>query len=256
MRRGVPGGPERGRYAPPAEASMARRLVGLRRGRTNERGFTMIELIVAVGLMIVVLGVLAFVFRQAAGAVASATEAVTVVQKARNFEDRLGRELASAVAYLSEEGTALKSKAARGFIFDDKADEETSARCIEFVSQTMNDGILDTWDVKYHYEADLDSSGQPLDYGSIKRCKDARNKMGNYVLWDHQWEEDDEIVAWPVRVDNELFVAAVGWSAQTVEDQNPRLPPYVKVKVIFLDTWGGRTFRFPMVFYFPVYQGG
>jgi len=216
----------------------------------------MIELIVAVGLMIVVLGVLAFVFRQAAGAVASATEAVTVLQKARNFESRLGRELASAVAYLKEGGTMLDPKADRGFTFDDKENVESSARCIEFVSQTMNDGILDTWDVKYHYEEDVDSSGSGLGYGAIKRRKDARNTMGNYVLWDQEWEEDDEIVAWPVKVDNQLFVAAEGWNAGTVEDQNPRLPPYVKVKVTFLDTWGGTTFKCPMAFYFPVYPGG
>ncbi|MHC4201428.1 MAG: hypothetical protein ACYSU0_15670, partial [Planctomycetota bacterium] len=164
--------------------------------------------------------------------------------------------LASAVAYLKEGGTMLDPKADRGFTFDDKENVESSARCIEFVSQTMNDGILDTWDVKYHYEEDVDSSGQPKGYGAIKRRKDARNAMGNYVLWDHQWEEDDEIVAWPVSVDNELFVAAEGWNAGTVEDQTPRLPPYVKVKVTFLDTWGGKTFKFPMVFYFPVYQGG
>ena len=126
---------------------------------------------------------------------------------------------------------------------------------VEFVSQTMNDGILDTWDVKYHYEEDPDSPATNR-YGAIKRRKDARNPMGNYVLWDQQWEEDDEIVAWPVKVDNELFVAATGWNAGTVQDQSPRLPPYVKVKVIFLDTWGGKTFKFPMVFYFPVYQGG
>jgi len=216
----------------------------------------MIELIVAVGLMIVVLGVLAFVFRQAAGAVSSATEAVTVVQKARNFESRLGRELASAVAYLKESGTMIDPKADRGFTFDDKAGEEKSLRCIEFVSQTMNDGILDTWDVKYHYEEDVDSSGTGLGYGAIKRRKDARNAMGNYVLWDHQWEEDDEIVAWPVKVDGELFAAAEGWDAGNPEDQTPYLPPYVKVKVTFLDTFGGKTFKFPMVFYFPVYQGG
>ena len=256
MRRGVPGSPERGRYQGRPDACAG---VGLRRGRTNERGFTMIELIVAVGLMIVVLGVLAFVFRQAAGAVASATEAVTVVQKARNFEARLGRELASAVAYLKEAGTAIDPMAARGFSFDDRADEERSGRCIEFVSQTMNDGILDTWDVKYHYEVDPNSPTlEP--YGYIKRRKDARNTMGHYVLWDHQWEEDDEILAWPVRVDSsvgkELFAAAEGWNAGTVEDQNPRLPPYVRVNVTFLDTWGGRTFSFPMVFYFPIYQGG
>lgn len=216
-----------------------------------ERGFTMIELIVAVGLMIVVLGVLAFVFRQAAGAVGSATEAVTVVQKARNFESRFGKELASAVAYLKED--ELSGNILRAFMFDNSASLRVGSTSIEFVSQTMNDGILDTWDVKYHYEEDLDSSDQPLGYGSIKRRKDAENDDGYYELWDQEWEDDDEILAWPVK--NVEFAAAEGWEPMLVEGENPRLPPYVRVRVTFLDTWGGRTFQFPMDFYFSIYQG-
>ena len=217
-----------------------------------QRGFTMIELIVAVGLMIVVLGVLAFVFRQSAGAVGSATEAVTVVQTARNFEARLGRELASAVAYLKE---TAGGQAQRGFTFDDDAGAEKSARCIRFVSQTMNDGILDTWDVKYHYEEDPASPAANR-WGAVKRRKDARNSEGDYELWDDDattWEAKDEILAQPVR--GVEFAAAEGWDAGAVGDENPRLPPYVRVKVTFLDKWGGRTFQLPMDFYFPVYQG-
>ncbi len=225
------------------------------RGFTMRRGFTMIELIVAVGLMIVLLGVLAFVFRESAGAVEAATEAVTVAQTARNFEAKLARELASAVAYIKEETLGTTGKIVRGFTFDDSPIAYNSEKCIEYVSQAMSDGKLKTWDVKYSYEKYAGKN-----YGAIRRHKDAPKPgtTDKYELWDHLWEDDDpnikpETLAAPVR--GVRFSAAKDWDPGTDEDQNDRLPAYVRVEVIFLDSWGGKTFEMPMEFYFHVYQG-
>jgi len=230
----------------------------------RDRGFTMLELIVSVGLMVVLLSVLAFVFRQSAEAVSQATEAVNTVQKARNFEARVGRDLAAAVEFVIE-GSGAEDE--RPFWFDDapefrgsqgnpeEADYTTS---IEFVSRSMQDGELLTRDVKYEFTMDAGRN-----FGAIRRLKDTTHEdssgddTGVYVLWDHQWEEQGEILAWPVR--DVTFEAAGNWNP-TVEGEdgmieNTNIPPYVRASVTFLDTWGGETFKLPMEFYFPIYQG-
>jgi len=235
---------------------------------SRDRGFTMLELIVSVGLMVVLLTVLAFVFRQSAEAVSQATEAVNTVQKARNFEARVGRDLASAVEFVVEGGGLEKPK--RAFWFDDdpeyrgsqgnpeEADYTTS---IEFVSRSMQDGVLRTWDVKYVFTKDMGKK-----YGAIRRLKDTTHKKpdgsdsGEYVLWDHEWEpaaagkEQGEVLAWPVK--DVTFEAAGNWNPLDLEgEENTDIPPYVRASVTFLDTWGGETFKLPMQFYFPIYQG-
>lgn len=228
--------------------------------RRRDRGFTMLELIVSVGLMVVLLSVLAFVFRQSAEAVSQATEAVNTMQKARNFEARLGRELAAAVQYVVE-GVSL-AKPQRAFRFDEngvhngsQGDPDSAAygTQIEFVSRTLQDGVMKTWDVKYIFVMDPGET-----YGSITRKKDAPNPdaNGEYVLWDQLWVEDqDEVIAWPVT--GVSFQAAGNWLPEedVSGDENTELPPYVQVDVTFLDKWGGQSFRLPMTFYFPIYQG-
>lgn len=228
----------------------------------RDRGFTMLELIVSVGLMVVLLSVLAFLFRQSAEAVSQATEAVNTVQKARNFEARLGRELAAAVEYVVQ-GTAL-GKPERAFWFDDDGTNRGSTgdpasaaytTSIEFVSRTLQDGVMKTWDVKYVFTMDEGKS-----YGAIRRLKDAPNSDGDYVLWDKKstggsWDDtQEEILVWPV--EDVKFEAAGNWSpVDAAGDQNTEIPPYVRASVTFLDTWGGKNFKLPMEFYFPVYQG-
>jgi type II secretory pathway pseudopilin PulG len=228
----------------------------------RDRGFTMLELIVSVGLMVFLLGALAFIFRQSAEAVSQATEAVNTVQKARNFEARLGRELAAAVEYVVQ-GANL-GKPERAFRFDDdgtnrgstgdpeSADYTTS---IEFVSRTLQDGAMKTWDVKYVFTQDENQT-----YGAIRRLKDAPNDDGDYVLWDKKssggsWDDaQEEILVWPV--EGVKFEAAGNWSpTDSSGDQNTEIPSYVRASVTFLDTWGGKNFKLPMEFYFPIYQG-
>jgi prepilin-type N-terminal cleavage/methylation domain-containing protein len=229
----------------------------------RDRGFTMLELIVSVGLMVSLLSVLAFVFRQSAEAVSQATEAVNTVQKARNLEARLGRELAAAVQYVAQNSPMGKPQ--RAFWFDGDGTNNKSqgnassagyVTSIEFVSRTLQDGVMRTWDVKYVFVQDPGK-----DYGAIKRKKDAPNTDGEYVLWDQKdsggsWDDtQDEILAWPVR--GVTFQAAGNWvpADQSTGDQNTELPPYVLVNMTFLDTWGGESFQLPMSFCFPVYQG-
>jgi len=228
----------------------------------RDRGFTMMELIVSVGLMAALLSVLAFVFRQSAEAVSQATEAVNTVQKARNFEDRLGRELAAAVEYVVERGEFEAPQ--RAFWFDENGGNRGSQgnpesagyrTTIEFVSRTLQDGVMRTWDVKYVFMQDPGKT-----YGAITRLKDAPNDDGEYVLWDDKeaggsWDDtQEEVLAWPV--EGVTFEAAANWEPLDDQgDENVMIPPYVRVNVTFLDTWGGQIFRMPLEFYFPIYQG-
>lgn len=233
------------------------------RRRRSGPGFTMLELVVSVGLMVALLGVLAFVFRMSAEAVDQATQAVNVVQKARNFEAKLGRELASAVQHQVE--VAPEAAPERAFMFDDDPEVKSGQTSIEFVSRTLQDGVLDTWDVKYVYVPDPDA---PADnpYGAIIRKKDAPKPADpeapdappQYEVWDHLWDDaKDETLARPVK--GVLFEAAGGWMPMVTDDaevvQNPRLPAYVRVKIIFCDVSGGVNFELPMEFYFRIYQG-
>ena len=214
------------------------------------RGFTMIELIVSVGLMVVLLGVLAFVFKTSTEAVSSATEAVTVWQKARNFEARLGRELASAVQYLVQSGDDVE----RAFLIDDLPEASSGTVSIEFVSQIVKDGVLDTYDVKYYYEPAPDlAAGE--DYGAIMRLSRKEDYWGKASGGAYAYEE--QTVVEPVK--NLVLTAAGDWEpkvqegAETVD--NTRLPAYVKVGITFLDQWGGTNLEVPLEFYFPIYQG-
>ena len=143
-------------------------------------------------------------------------------------------------------------------MFNDDPEARSSQTCIEFVSRTLQDGLLDTWDVKYVYEPDANA---PIDdpYGAIKRKKDApEGTPPQYQVWDHSWDDEkDETLAWPVK--NVLFEAAGDWRPTVRDDtetvQNPRLPAYVRVRVTFCDRSGGENFELPMEFYFRIYQG-
>ena len=115
------------------------------------------------------------------------------------------------------------------------------------------------WGYKYEFVMDANAN-----YGAIRRLKDKSvadiDGTQIYVLWDHVFEpaedgkEQGEIMAWPVK--DVVFEAAGDWAPEiTAGKQNTRLPPYVFVKVTFLDSWGGTNFSLPMKFYFPVYQG-
>lgn len=234
------------------------------RRRRSGPGFTMLELIVSVGLMVALMGVLAFVFRQSAEAVDHATQAVNVVQKARNFDAKLAKELASAVQHLVEAGPEAAPE--RAFMFDDDPAAKSSQTCIEFVSRTLQDGVLDTWDVKYVYVPDQDDAGGDKPYGAIIRKKDAPKPEDpeapdtppQYEVWDHCWDDaNDETLARPVK--GVLFEAAGDWMPTLMEGaevvQNPRLPAYVRVRIIFCDVSGGKNFELPMEFYFRIYQG-
>jgi type II secretory pathway pseudopilin PulG len=203
----------------------------------------MIELIVAVSLMIVLLGVLAYVFKQSAETVEGATEAVGVIAKARNLQNRLGRELASAVEYTIKR-TDSNSQEVIGRAFDIRA--EGSTKAIEFVSQTLKDGHLDTWNVIYEYDANERTITRFIrtKAWALKPLRDYDRGQGEIIARPVDGVEFKEIG------DREVAMGAV--------DENDRascirLPAAVQVTVTFLDRAGAN--KFPMRFYFPLYQG-
>jgi len=212
---------------------------------------------VSVGLMVILIGVLSFVFQESSMAVGGATEAVNVWQKARNFNARLGRELASAMEFAVHRKSGAKTWFERPFALGEgeKPQEADSGNAIEFVSRTLNDGVLGSWDVKYVYEEEAGT-----DYGSIVRKKDRPDVQSNeFDLWDHAWDDrKDEVIAYPVRPIAEgvpIFSAGGNWAPLADKVPNTKIPPTVRTRLVFLDSLGGRTIRIPVEFYFPIYQG-
>jgi prepilin-type N-terminal cleavage/methylation domain-containing protein len=201
------------------------------------RGFTMIELLVAVGLMVILLSVLAFVFSQSVRAVEGASESVLVIQKARNVQMRMGREIASAVEYLIETKDP-EHPTARAFML------LPSNEGVEFVSQTLDDeGRLDTWNVKYEY----DSSEKAI-YRYIRDLDE--------TIFGGNWKpEEGKALVKPVE---DVSFQVVGDKEELLgvdEQDKIRLPAAIKMKITFLDSAGRRNYVMPMEFFFPIYQG-
>ena len=200
-------------------------------------GFTLLELVVAIGLMVMLLGVLAFVFRQSAEAVGAASEAVAVVQRARILGTRMGRELGAAVEYFVPNPMNKREIILAFEIAPDN-------KAVEFVSQTLHDGVLDTWNIKYYYLEDPGNKG----YGAIYRRVRQKEKYGLPATSS----DVSEVVAWPVKA---VRIRAIGSDPKLTG----RLPAAVEVRATFLDSWDkahcGRKFTLPQVFYLPIYQG-
>lgn len=247
--------------------------------RTHRRchaGFTMVELVVAVGLMVVLLGILAFVFQQSAEAVASSTEAVNTVARARSFEARFGRDISRAVQRVLETETGLP---VRAFLLapDPEATQEYGRGINEFggndvmfISKTRYQGLSAMWAVRYYYEEE-GSSG----YGAIKRMVRVDDSTGESLPYD----VGDPYI-WDIRAteiydpdsDPNMQVETIASSIQPMPDEplfyviDPdadlvdaglafRLPPSVKVSIKFVDLKGAGGFELPMQFHFPIYQG-
>jgi type II secretory pathway pseudopilin PulG len=210
------------------------------------RAFTMLELLIAVGLMVMLLGVLAFVFRQSSAAVSGATETVTMVQRARNFSARLGKEIAAAVEnYVAPK--SLGKPPLLTFIVskDDQTPEEEGDR-VEFLSQTLNEGVMDTWCVKYYYVAEKNAGGD-LEMGSVRRIIRPRERFGE--PFDDTLDKDERVVS---NVRNVTFRRV---PPPPSGNQVDKMPASVEVIATFVDKWGGKKFKLPQQFYFPIYQG-
>jgi type II secretory pathway pseudopilin PulG len=219
------------------------------RMRRGARAFTMLELLVAVSLMVMLLSVLTFVFRQSAEAVGSATETVNVVQKARNFAARVGREVGASVETYLPPPDPSKPPVLTFRVSDDGTVPKTSGSMVEFFSQTLNEGVLDTWCVRYYYQQDTTPPDGGAAYGSIyRRVRRDRALFG--TTFDQKADGEPEVLVGPVR--DVQFVRVPELPSGTQIDT---MPSSLSVRVTFLDTWGGTKFRLAQQFYFPIYQG-
>jgi type II secretory pathway pseudopilin PulG len=219
---------------------------GMRYSLRATRAFTMLELLVAIGLMVMLLSVLAFVFRQSAQAVTGATETVTIVQRARNFSSRLGKEVAAAVeSYLPPDARG-KPPRLTFIVSDDGETPLEEGENLEFLSQTLNEGVMDTWCVKYFYSPEKGVGG-PDEMGSIRRIIRTRDRFGE--PFDKKFDKDERVVA---NVRKVKFRRVPPPPPRHLVD---KMPASVEVIVTFVDQWGGKRFKLEHQFYFPIYQG-
>lgn len=235
------------------------------------RAFTMIEVVVAIGLMVVIMAVLAFVFKESADAVAGSTEAVAMVQNARAMYGRMSREIGHAVQYYDHE-TARRGFWMDGDVINKSGDE------LEFVSQTTNDGELGTWDVRYRYVEAEQTLYRDKDSPFFDLGDPGNPRNGSYRLWDHWYNgldidgdgdideymsaQVEQVLAHPVvPMLDENDVAVPIFAIVSDPDRGlgaeimTRLPAAVRVRLVFIDSRGGQSIRMPMQFYFPIFQG-
>jgi type II secretory pathway pseudopilin PulG len=205
----------------------------------------MLELLVAVSLMVMLLGVLTFVFRQSAEAVGGATETVNVLQKARNFGARLGREIGASVEHYVPSPVANRPPILQFRVSNAGTDVQESGRMVEFLSQTLKDGVLDTWCVRYVYR--VESGSGETEMGAVFRLVRDQDRFGE----NPTTQEIEEVMIRPVRA---ILFRRVP-EPPTSQDELDKMPASLEVTGVFIDEWGGKRFKMAHQFYFPIYQG-
>lgn len=116
--------------------------------RTSTRapsGFTLIELLVAIAISVILLAILAFVFRLSTAATRDANNRVAITERLRSLNIRLRQEFGAMLPQLRI--------GPGGKVFPDKRTFEIdpSGQWITFTSATVENGRAVTTDVKYEF---------------------------------------------------------------------------------------------------------
>lgn len=234
---------------------------GTLRFARRRRGFTMIELVVAVGLMMLLMSVVATVFNGSQTAISNAEEAIDMLQRARTLHARLSKDLSGAMVHMTQSNSGSIELA---FSFEDPstttASTATSGNELYFIAQTIQNGQLGTWDVAY-----IVTQEDGKDYSQISRLNDIA-KDDVYTLWDWSTNADQaaQISSPPTPIadfiappeDGEpVFEAHPLWEPRPDDIANNALPQYIEVDITFLGNRGNSERTRTMNYLIPIYQG-
>ncbi len=250
--------------------------------RAPPRAFTLIELLVAVAISVVLLSILAFVFRISTGATRDATARVALTERLRSVNIRLRQEIGAMLPQ------PRKDQSGRNFVDGRTFEVAPDGKWIVFASSTQENGRPVSIDVKYAFLQD--PSGDPSRNVLVRyRDRTGPYKLENgelkpnlfYVLgddtpgtsWGHEDNTDEynkgdilctnvswckfEAIDTPTQMKN-AESAGPPTPASVTDGTNlqPRLlPAAIKMTFEFKSEIGTRNMVQRAVMTFPVYRG-
>jgi prepilin-type N-terminal cleavage/methylation domain-containing protein len=168
------------------------------------RGFTLLELIVAVGISVVLISILTFVFRVATSASRNANSRVSLTERLRSLNLRMRQEIGGMVHAVR--GNTLTYDLRYFFGYSTGSPALTPARTrgcngIAFAASTVQDGKPVTVDVAYVFEPGVnpDSGESEPERGMLIRLRDRTGPDADavplmegatkvyYTLGDDRW---------------------------------------------------------------------
>lgn len=216
------------------------------------RGFTLLEVLVAVSVSVVLLTVLAFVMRVSVSTMRDANSRTSMAERLRNMNIRLRQE----------SGGMLPIQRVNNAMYQITDSQGLTKNVLLFASTTSAAGKVVSIDVKYEYIPDLAAPEK----GRLVRYRDKTgpydlidpNKVNpTYTLGDDQFapETESDVVLTNVR--------AVTFEAidpppplNSTNDLHPQvLPKSIKMTVTFGPEIGDPQAIENGVYYFPVYRG-
>lgn len=142
-----------------------------RRGGPRRRAFTLLELLVAVGISVVLLAILAFVFRVSTAASRDASSRISILERFRSLNTRMRQEVAGMVfAVRGYTSTTLAY-----YVNDEKATPprkffNLNSNVLTFAASTVQDGRSQTVDVAYVF---MPGPAEKPEDGILARLRDA-----------------------------------------------------------------------------------
>lgn len=123
-----------------------------RHRRRSPRGFTLIELIVAIGISVVLLSILAFIFRISTAATRDANSRISITERQRTINIRLRQEIGAMLPVPRTDANQVLLSPQR--TFDIQNTNGLTANVLIFSTATVESGLPISVDVKYQFIPD------------------------------------------------------------------------------------------------------
>ena len=205
-------------------------------------GFTLIELIVAIGVSVILISILTFVFRVSTNATRNANSRVSIVERMRSLNIRMRQEIGAMLPVTRKVPDPAHPT------YDLNPDTH-----LVFSSATNQDGLPVSTDVEYRYVP----GGIPSD-GKLYRLRSKLGTNGVPKLAQDDFEDPPvEMDVMMVNVRSVKFedVDPPPAAAASTELQPRVLPAAIKMSITFGPELGDKTIIEKITITFPVYRG-
>lgn len=240
--------------------------------RQMKAGFTLIELLVAIAVSVILLSILAFVFRLATGATRDANSRVALTERMRSLNIRLRQEIGAMLAVQRLDGAGKPYTDKRTYEITPSTSGAANAM-LRFTSATVQDGKNVSQDVRYEFVPD---PGGDVEKNALVRWRDktgnfdnvTRQVNPNYKMGDDKWElpASGPYFEADVIVKNVRFVAFKAWdippgfpgnpNPPDLAGLNPReLPASIELDIEFGPETGNPDMLERAKLSFPIYRG-
>ena len=214
----------------------------LRQAQRAKRGFTLIELIVAIGVSVILISILTFVFRVSTNATRKANSRVSITERMRSLNIRMRQEIGAMLPVSRKVPNPAHPM----------YDIPTPGTLI-FSAATNQDGLPVSTDVQYRYVP----GGTPVD-GRLYRLRSKLGTNGVPKLGQDDFvdpPEEQDVLMINVRDVKFEDVDPPPAAATSTELQPRVLPAAVKLTITFGPELGDKTELEKTTITFPVYRG-